>query len=209
MLEDTGERIIPNEMKPSNGLLLEHLARYYFALPYAEGRVLDIACGTGYGTQMTAKSRKKQITEIIGVDIDKDTVNYAHKTYNHPSMRFQQGDANNPAFKKEIGTFDTILSFETIEHVPDDREFLTNIFELLKPGGTLVLSTPFGQGRGKPCNSPFHYHQLTEREFHTLFDEVNAPYLDIQFYYQNGVAIEKEKRPNLRYPLGIAVCKKA
>ncbi|SDJ11144.1 Methyltransferase domain-containing protein [Alteribacillus bidgolensis] len=80
MLKDTGERIIPKVMHPSNGMLLEHLARYYFAIPYASGRVLDIACGTGYGAQMTAKAKKKEITEIIGIDIDPKTINYAKKS---------------------------------------------------------------------------------------------------------------------------------
>ncbi|MFB4165602.1 class I SAM-dependent methyltransferase [Alteribacillus sp. JSM 102045] len=207
MLKDTGERIIPKEMKPSNGLLLEHLARYYFAVPYAQKDVLDIACGSGYGAQMIAKARKKQITKILGVDIDPDTIHYAKKTYYHPLLTFQTGDVLDSKLKDKIGTFDTIISFETIEHVPDDRDFLTKISALLKPGGTMVLSTPFGQGRRKPCNSPFHYHQLTEHEFHTLFTE-NDMFDSVQFFYQQGVSIENTKRPGVRYPLGIAVCRK-
>ncbi|SDJ11176.1 Methyltransferase domain-containing protein [Alteribacillus bidgolensis] len=105
--------------------------------------------------------------------------------------------------------FDTIISFETIEHVPNDKEFLTKICKLLKPGGTLVLSTPFGQGRGKPCGSPFHYHQLTEHEFLTLFTGKNELFENIEIFYQQGVSIENVKRPKVRYPLGITVCKKA
>ena len=54
MIEDTGERVIPKKMSPMNNLLLEHIARYQFALPYLEGRVLDMACGAGYGTHMIA-----------------------------------------------------------------------------------------------------------------------------------------------------------
>lgn len=55
-----GERIIPKLMKPMNGMLLEHIARYYFATPYVRGRVLDIACGTGYGSHLVAKERKRR-----------------------------------------------------------------------------------------------------------------------------------------------------
>ncbi|MFZ4452933.1 class I SAM-dependent methyltransferase [Salibacterium aidingense] len=203
MLEDTGERIIPKKMKPENGLLLEHLARYTFALPYVKGRVLDIAAGTGYGAQMTAKKKKKEISEILGVDVDPETIRYARQHYYHPLLTFQTADALDPDIKKELGTFDTILSFETIEHVPDDQVFLKNILSLLRPGGTLVLSTPFGQGRGNPSSSPFHYHQITEEEFRDLF--LNYP--ATSFYYQRGVTIEP-KREGLHYPLGIAVCKK-
>lgn len=70
MIEDTGERVIPKKMSPMNNLLLEHIARYQFALPYLEGRVLDMACGAGYGTHMIAKQRKKFIDEVIGIDIE-------------------------------------------------------------------------------------------------------------------------------------------
>ncbi|WP_158737239.1 bifunctional 2-polyprenyl-6-hydroxyphenol methylase/3-demethylubiquinol 3-O-methyltransferase UbiG [Alteribacillus sp. YIM 98480] len=208
MLKDTGERIIPKEMKPSNGMLLEHLARYYFAVPYARGNVLDIACGSGYGAQMIAKARKKHMTKIVGVDIDLETIDYAKKTYNHPLLTFKTGDVFDSELITDIGTFDTIISFETLEHVPDDREFLTKISSLLKPGGTMVISTPFGQGRGKPCKSPFHYHQLTEHEFLTLFTENDDIFENVHFYYQQGVSIENIKRPKVRYPLGIAVCNK-
>ncbi|WP_416148512.1 class I SAM-dependent methyltransferase [Salipaludibacillus sp. HK11] len=196
-------------MKPTNGLLLEHLARYYFAFPYAKGKVLDIACGTGYGTKMIAKAKKRDISSILGVDIDKETVDYAHKHYYHPLLSFLQGDALDSNLKNKIGTFNTILSFETIEHVPDDKEFLMKVYELLAPGGKLILSTPFGEGRGEPCGSPFHYHQLTEVEFISLFNDEALPFAHVDFYYQHGVSFEREKRNGLHYPLGIAVCKKA
>ncbi|WP_348639420.1 class I SAM-dependent methyltransferase [Salibacterium salarium] len=203
MLEDTGERIIPKEMKPENGMLLEHLARYTFAASYVKGRVLDIATGTGYGAQMIAKMNKKDISEMIGVDIDPATIQYAKQHYYHPLLTFQTEDAFDPNLINEIGTFDTILSFETIEHVPDDKSFFENVMKLLRPGGILVLSTPFGQGRGKPSRSPFHYHQLTEEEFRDLF----LAYPHTSFYFQRGVTIEP-KRPSRHYPLGVAICTK-
>lgn len=74
MIEDTGERVIPKKMSPMNNLLLEDIARYQFALPYLEGRVLDMACGAGYGTHMIAKQRKKFIDEVIGIDIDPEII---------------------------------------------------------------------------------------------------------------------------------------
>ncbi|WP_100372168.1 class I SAM-dependent methyltransferase [Bacillus sp. FJAT-45037] len=203
MLQDTGERIIPEEMKPTNGLLLEHVARYYFSTPYVGGRVLDIACGTGYGSVLIAKTRKKEINELIGLDIDQETIDYAKTHYYHPLVTFDVGDALDPSLKEKIGTFDTILSFETIEHVPDDQLFVDRLYDLLKPGGTMIVSTPFGQGRGKPCGSPFHYHQLTEKEFQSLFKRFD----ECDMYYQRYVTIEP-KRPDVYYPLGVAVCKK-
>lgn len=208
MLEDTGERVIPEYMKSENGMLLEHLARYYFALPYATGRVLDIACGTGYGSKVTAKSRRKDVTSVTGVDRDEKTIQYAKGAHYHPHIDFLTGDALDPALPEKLGTFDTIFSFETLEHVPDDRRFLDQLIKMLKPGGKLILSTPFGEGRNEPCGSPFHYFQLTEKEFTDLFKEPRFSFSHVEYFYQFGVCFEREKRPHVQYPIGIAVCTK-
>ncbi|RXJ01769.1 class I SAM-dependent methyltransferase [Anaerobacillus alkaliphilus] len=200
MLKDTGERMIPKELDSTNASLLEHTARYYFSTPYVEGRVLDIACGTGYGSQMVAKVKKKEITEMIGVDIDEDTLKYAKANYYHPSLKFEQGDVMDPSLPEKLGSFDVIMSFETIEHVEDDQLFMKNMYSLLKPGGTLILSTPFGKGRGVPCGQPFHFHQLTKEEFSTLFKDFS----DVEIYFQRGVTIEPPRK-DVHYPIGVAV----
>ncbi|WP_147804426.1 class I SAM-dependent methyltransferase [Alkalicoccus halolimnae] len=208
MLEDTGERVIPEYMTEDNALWLEHLARYHFALPYAHGRVLDIACGSGYGTKLTIKRRKKEVTEAVGIDLNQETVEYARGSHYHPNVAYRTGDLRDASLPEKLGTFDTVLSFETIEHLPDDREGLARLSDLTKPGGTLIVSTPFGAGREEPCGSPFHYFQLTESEFISLFQEEQFAFSDVRFYYQNGVSFEAEKREGWKYPIGIAVCQK-
>ena len=199
MLEYTGERVIPEKMSPMNGMLLEHIARYYFAAPFTAGRVLDIACGAGYGTKMLAKLRKKYISEIIGMDLSAEAVNYANKNYYHPLSTYIEGDIMEPAQLSKLGLFDTIVSFETIEHIADDLKFMKHLYSLLKPGGTLVLSTPFGKGRGLPSKEPFHFHQLTVEEFKNLFWQFN----NVEFYFQRGVMFEPP-RPDHHYPIGVA-----
>ncbi len=203
MLEWTGERIIPKQMKPTNGMLLEHIARYYFAAPYVQGRVLDIACGTGYGSHMTAKERKREVTEIVAVDNDEETLRYASREYHHQKVTYVQGDATDPELPERLGLFDTILSFETIEHLKDDRMFMDNLYRMLKPGGVLVLSSPFGRGRGMPTSEPFHVHQLTPEQFEELF----TGFAEVDIYYQRGVTFEKP-RDGIRYFIGVAVCRK-
>ncbi|SMO56942.1 Methyltransferase domain-containing protein [Melghirimyces algeriensis] len=195
--------MIPKLMKPTNGMLLEHLARYYFSTPYVKGRVLDIACGAGYGTHMVAKACKKKVEKIIGVDLDPKTIEYARKTYYHPLTEYRVADAQDTSLPQKLGRFETILSFETIEHLQDDRLFMRHLHEMLTPGGTLVLSTPFGKGRGKPCKCPFHIHQLTPEEFVELFEGFS----EVEIFYQRGVTIEPPRK-NVKYPLGVAVCKK-
>lgn len=203
LLEDTGERVIPELMKPTSMLLLEHIARYQFSIHYLKGRVLDIACGTGFGTQLITKAAKNRLTEVIGVDNCAETIKYAQGRYYHPLVSYLVEDAVDPNLPNKLGEFDTILSFETIEHFEEEKQFLDNLFEMLKPGGTLVLSTPFGEGRGLPSGSRFHVHQLTREEFSKLFSD----YKKTDIYYQHGVLIEPP-REHVDYPLGIAVCKK-
>jgi 2-polyprenyl-3-methyl-5-hydroxy-6-metoxy-1,4-benzoquinol methylase len=190
-------------MKMMNGMLLEHIARYYFALPYIKGRVLDIACGTGYGCHLVAKDRKREVTEIVGVDIDAETIKYAIKEYHHQKVTYIQGDALDPLLPENLGMFDTILSFETVEHVEDDLTFMDHLYQMLKPGGMLVLSSPFGRGRGMPTSEPFHVHQLTPEEFEALFERFSS----VEIFYQRGPTFEK-MRENVRYFIGVAVCVK-
>ncbi|WP_079477104.1 class I SAM-dependent methyltransferase [Halobacillus salinus] len=203
MVEDTGERVIPAYMDPMNNLLLEHIARYQFALPYVRGRVLDLSCGAGYGTHMVAKGRKNEVDEVVGVDLDQEIIDYAKATYYHPNSTFVIGDATDPDLIEKVGTFDCLLSFETYEHIEDEQRLFDNYKKLLRPGGTLIVSTPFGKGRGIECGSPFHVHQITPEEFKALFDDFE----DKEFFYQDGVLIEPP-RDNVYYPLGIAVCHK-
>lgn len=199
----TGERVIPDQMDPLNGMLLEHIARYYFSLLYLNGRVLDFASGSGYGSQLIAKNLKGRVEEVVAIDLSEETTRYARGRYYHPNVNYIVGDVLDRTLPEQLGTFDCIVSFETIEHVGDFELFMANAWELLKPGGTLVLSTPFGQGIGKPTNEPFHVHQFTEHEFKALF----ARFATTEFYYQRGVLVEP-KRPKRHYPIGIAVAQK-
>lgn len=207
MMEDTGERVIPERMNITNELLIEHIARYHFALPFIQGRVLDFASGSGFGTHILAKKKKKDISEIIGIDIDPEIIAYAKGKYYHPKSSFLIADVTDSKLPEKLGVFDSIVSFETIEHVYKEHRFLRNIYRMLKPGGRLILSTPFGKGRGVPSGSPFHVHQITVDEFQHLFDEFC--YQTIDYYVQKGALIEPEQYQSLDYyPLGIVVCKK-
>jgi|SRR5690625_3260019 len=205
MLEDTGERIIPEKMNIMSSMLVEHLARYHFASLFTEGRILDFACGSGYGTHIIAKRCKEKVSEVVGVDMEKEALNYAEYTYYHPKSTFKLADVTDANIPNQLGKFDYIISFETLEHIQDEEQFLDNIYEMLQPGGTLILSTPFGKGRAKPCKNPFHVHQLKEEEFRELF--VN--YSSVSYYYQeHALIIPAESAKGRHFPLGIVICQK-
>lgn len=197
----TEERVIPKLMNPRNGMLREHIARYRFAGRFARGRVLDIACGVGYGTGVLIKE-SAAVENILGIDIDKSSINYAKKHYSHPRADYLVKDALSPSLPDEVGLFDTVISFETIEHLEDDAMFVQNLHGLLKPDGTLIISTPFGRGRGIPCSNPFHVHQYREEEFIDLLKCFGR----VEMYYQLDEAIEK-RVDDKKYYLMVAACK--
>jgi 2-polyprenyl-3-methyl-5-hydroxy-6-metoxy-1,4-benzoquinol methylase len=147
------------ENKQSDQLIYsEHLVRYQLAAQMAAGKsVLDIACGSGYGSAILASVA----SEVIGADIDAETVKADQAYYKQANLRFTLADAENlPA--EWNGKFDLIVSFETIEHLANCEEYFKNLKQSLKPGGILLVSTPnikvFGQ------TNPFHLHEYAPEE---------------------------------------------
>jgi len=98
----------------------DHLARYEFACTYARGkRVLDIACGTGYGTAHLADCGA---VSVDGADLADDAVRYAQNRFHRPNTRFHRGDI---CLFQNGSPYDLIVSFETIEHVITEEPLKT------------------------------------------------------------------------------------
>lgn len=115
----------------------DHVERYRFAAQFVPGkRVLDLACGTGYGSRMLAGAGAK---EVIGVDISKEVVAYARKTFGMERVSFATGDI---CTFKTGQAFDVITCFETIEHVENYSGALGNLKVLLGSAGLLLISSP-------------------------------------------------------------------
>jgi ubiquinone/menaquinone biosynthesis C-methylase UbiE len=125
--------------KDDNGSAIgeEHIARYEFAARFVGGKkVLDIACGAGYGSAMISEAAK----EVIGVDLDKKSIEQARANYKKANLSFISAPAEKIPFPDQY--FDMVVSFETIEHLDNDRIFLSEIKRVLKKGGELIISTP-------------------------------------------------------------------
>jgi len=161
------ERIIPGAVPLE--VYLWHIGRYIFALKFisSDDLVLDIACGTGYGSYLLAKKGAKK---VIGVDISKDAVNYAKTRYKSNNLKFLVGDATNmPINSSEI---DVLVSFETIEHLKNPDEFLMECKRVLKDSGTLVLSTPNKYASlKKHVENPYHVNELFIEE---IIDKITS-----------------------------------
>ncbi len=133
----TGERLVPG-MKSLRPLRTENLARFNFFLAHAVGdHFLDFGCGTGEGTHFLAGEAGR---EIAGIDIDFEAVKAAIELYRAQNISFSVMDTQAMAFRSQI--FDSIVSIEVIEHIPDPEAYLAEARRLLIPGGCFLLSTP-------------------------------------------------------------------
>jgi GT2 family glycosyltransferase len=144
---------------------IEHLHRYFLAREMARGlRVLDIACGEGYGAELMA-----QVAEsVLGVDVSEEAVRFAERNYRRPNLSFRQGDGR--AIPLPDASVDLVASFETLEHFYEHEAFLAEIRRVLRPGGVLLLSTPdrdVYSPDGRPANA-FHVRELDQPEFMAL-----------------------------------------
>ncbi|HEX2015144.1 MAG TPA: methyltransferase domain-containing protein [Solirubrobacteraceae bacterium] len=151
----TGERLIP-EAYQGELVHAEHLARYRLAARLASGRrVLDAACGEGYGSAMLDAAGA---AEVIGVDIDAATVRHARERY---ALDAREGDVT--ALPLPDSCMDLVVSFETIEHVAEPERALDEFRRVLAPDGVLLVSTP--NTREYLDDNPFHLRELTTEEF--------------------------------------------
>ena len=113
-----------------------------------EMNVLDIACGVGFGTKILAEKAKK----ITGADIDVDTINKVKQEFSEiKNLNFCVANVLDTEFEDE--SFDLIASMETIEHIPNDEEYLTEMKRILKNDGYFIFSTPQNRFGHIPMNN--------------------------------------------------------
>ncbi len=164
VLPFTGERYTPERGRE---IAYEHWHRYALARPLAAGRrVLDAACGEGYGSALVARAGGR----VLGLDADADTIGHARARYaGIPGLAYEQADATALGHLPDA-SFDLILSFETLEHVQAQESLLDGFARLLAPGGLLLVSTPdkrvYTDLTGEV--NPHHVRELYRDQFEAL-----------------------------------------
>ncbi len=166
-IDFTGERYIPGA---AGEIAYEHCHRYAFARRFVAGRrVLDAACGEGYGTALLGAVA----ADAVGVDIDAATVAHAAGVHGaRPNVGYVHGSVT--ALPFAAASFDAVVSFETIEHLDaaDQLRMIEEFARVLSPGGLLLLSSPdkrrYSDERGH--RNPFHRHELSRDALARLLD---------------------------------------
>ena len=136
-MDFTGERLVPGKVDLE--LEVEHMNRYIFASDLVKNKkVLDAACGTGYGTALLAQSAER----VFGIDISKEAISYAESNYSAKNVNFAVANIEKLPFESDF--FDVVVSFETIEHVDTQKQekFLSEVKRILKKDGIFIISTP-------------------------------------------------------------------
>jgi len=168
-LKFTGERMTNH---PESLMYKVSFARYKFAANFVEGKdVLDISCGSGYGSNYLAKRAKS----VVGADIDTETINYCRKKYIRNNLEFLciQKDCRIENF---VNKFDAVISFETIEHTKEYIHFLNNLKTYLKENGTIILSTPNNFKKINPPENEFHVYEFDIMELHEIIKKIFIDY---------------------------------
>lgn len=124
-------------------------------------RILDNGCGNGFFTQRLSEMD----LEVCGVDLEESGIFHARNLC--PDARFEVASVYDDLLALFQEPFDVVVSLEVIEHLYDPRAFVARIHECLRPGGLLVISTPY---HGYLKNVALALSGKLDAHFTTLWD---------------------------------------
>lgn len=183
-LKFTGERVVEGDTPER--IWLDHVERYKFASKYVKGKnVLDISCGTGYGSKILCEAGA---TKVVGIDISSEAIDFAKTHYQMKGLEFKVGnilDIDSPE-----NYFDVITCFETIEHIKNQEKAFAELRRVLKSEGLLIISSPNRKltSPGKLIddypNNPYHTKEYSVEE---LVSILRNQFKTLEVYGQRGL----------------------
>jgi len=171
----------PSAEAATNNNALYHLASYEWARAVIRSlgptnlRVLDVACGSGYGTARLAQLAC--VRSVIGVDISERQLQYARQRHPGPRVSFLHGDATNLQEVVPAKSVEVVVSFQTFEHLLDPAAFLTGVHASLTKQGAFLLATPTHEQTvclvpGNPYHVAEHSEESIQRLLSFFFERV-------------------------------------
>lgn len=195
---------IASDKIPSDNPIHQRLLKaYYAAKPFIAGNLLELGCGEGRGVELLAPLAES----YTGIDKIKEIVTTLSAKY--PDYDFSDGVF--PPFPYPDGSFDTIITFQVIEHVKEDEQFIKEIYRVLKKGGKALITTP--NIKMTLSRNPWHEREYTGEELKNLcgkyFSSVEMKGIGgnekvMEYYHQNKASVNKIMRfdlLNLQYRL--------
>jgi len=200
---------IASDKIPSDNPIHQRLLQaYYLARPFVKGRLLEVGCGEGRGIEVL----QGLFDSYTGLDKIQEVIDSLSQKY--PSHRFIQTTIP-PIQTLEDNSFDSIVTFQVIEHIRPDKEFLRELYRLLRPGGVALVTTP--NIRKTLTRNPWHIREYTARQLNDLaaevFDDVEMKGITgnkkvMTYYEMNKKSVQKITRFdifNLQYRLPAAM----
>lgn len=200
---------IASESIPSDNPIHQRLLKpYVVAQEFVTGNLLEVGCGEGRGIDWLMQN----VIHYTAIDKIEPVIDILKKKY--PTAKFVSGNIP-PLSAFESNSFDSLVSFQVIEHIKDDSLFLKEIHRVLKPGGIALLTTP-----NRPMSlsrNPWHIREYTATELTTLaqnfFSDVKMKGIAgnekvMQYYERNKKSVDKMMRwdvLDLQYKLPAAL----
>lgn len=183
--EFTGERFIPGQGGAE--IAYEHFHRYLFASRLADGkRVLDLACGSGYGASMLARTAAR----VIGIDLDREPLRHVAGT-SPANLGLVAADGTRLPVADR--SFDVVTAFEVIEHLSAPEALVSEVSRVVKREGLALISTPnktvYSDARAY-CN-PYHVREFYPDEFLQLLRAHFPEVRDFRQQVRAGSLIEE------------------
>ncbi len=165
----TGERTLP-DVPEENYWYQRHLVVYdWIATRVVGKRVVDMACGEGYGAAKLAATTQS----VVGVDANPEAFEHARLRYRAPNLRYERSLVETYG---KPGEFDAVTFLQTVEHVQDPVAVLGHFRTLLSDGGAAYISTPnlltLAPEGAEKSENPWHIKEYTAHEFRGLCEQV-------------------------------------
>ena len=186
---------ITSDKITSDNPLHQRLYRAYVeALQFINGDVLELGCGEGRGIDLIEKKAKS----FTALDKIESVINSLKEKY--PSHKFNASSFP-PVTLFSDNSFDTIISFQVIEHIKDDVLFIKEIYRLLRPGGKALITTP--NILMTLTRNPWHIREYTSESLLKIalksFDNVEIRGITgndkvMSYYDDNKKSVQKFKK---------------
>ncbi len=202
---------IASDQIPSDNPIHQRLLKAYtVAAPMVSGDLLELGCGEGRGVEQLLPNADS----YLGLDKIESVITKLREKY--PNAQFESGVF--PPIKIPDNSFDTVVSFQVIEHIKNDALFLSEIQRILKPGGKAIISTP--NIKMTLSRNPWHEREYTADELEKLaskyFSKVEMKGIAgservMEYHDRNRESVQKIMKYdvlNLQYRLPAALLRK-